>query len=469
MEFGELIDLDETKDAQDYIIFKEHAYTYANEDKHTLNVLTKTAKGEENVYYSHNSDHATSSSYLKQLIKYPPLTGKEEWNICKRMELVEEEIKSSIDDLCNLIESSLDSVGSGKVSNIYHNFYFEKHLSSNNLLALFEKINTLIKEHKRIERKLKKTNDRSDIHTWTKNLQKIGTEVSKRLSQASINEQGIKSIMKNIRIEMRKVKVNTESKKMIQKELENILREIWLKSKMLKHIKNELISSHLRLVVSIARRYAHCGLPFSDLIQEGNLGLIRAVDNFDYTRGHRLLTYATWWIKQAIIRTIQEKARTVRVPVYLNEKYHKFITVSQSLKKEKNAEPTLEEVAGRMGESLYAIGALTQIFKKPLSMESHFLEDDFQPEGVIADSSALSGLGKAELSHTLRLILSDLSPRERKIIRLRFGIGVKKEHTLQEIGQKFNLSRERIRQIEKSALNKLRNPKRVRKIKDYAN
>jgi len=238
---------------------------------------------------------------------------------------------------------------------------------------------------------------------------------------------------------------------------------------MLKHIKNELISSHLRLVVSIARRYAHCGLPFSDLIQEGNLGLIRAVDNFDYTRGHRLLTYATWWIKQAIIRTIQEKARTVRVPVYLNEKYHKFITVSQSLKKEKNAEPTLEEVAGRMGESLYAIGALTQIFKKPLSMESHFLEDDFQPEGVIADSSALSGLGKAELSHTLRLILSDLSPRERKIIRLRFGIGVKKEHTLQEIGQKFNLSRERIRQIEKSALNKLRNPKRVRKIKDYAN
>jgi len=469
MEFSRLIDLDETNDSQDYVTFEEHAYTYAKKDNYTQNIITKTVKGEVNVYYSHSSDHATSSSYLKQLVKCPPLTRKEEWNVCERIELVEEEIKSSIYYLCNLIESSLDSVSSGKITSIHANFYCDEQLDRNELLALFGKINTLVKERKRIERRVKKTNCKSDIHKWSKNIQKIDTDVSKLLSQIRMNEAGIKSIMKNIRIEMRKVKVNTESKKMIQKELENILREIWLKSKMLKHIKNELISSHLRLVVSIARRYAHCGLPFSDLIQEGNLGLIRAVDNFDYTRGHRLLTYATWWIKQAIIRTIQEKARTVRVPVYLNEKYHKFITVSQSLKKEKNAEPTLEEVAGRMGESLYAIGALTQIFKKPLSMESHFLEDDFQPEGVIADSSALSGLGKAELSHTLRLILSDLSPRERKIIRLRFGIGVKKEHTLQEIGQKFNLSRERIRQIEKSALNKLRNPKRVRKIKDYAN
>lgn len=468
MEFCKQIDVDETNEKQINGTFEEYAYTSANKDHCIPNVINKTAKGEVNRYYSNISDHSISSSYLKQLIKFTPLTRRKEWAICKRIKIVEEEIKSSINDLCSLIESSQASIASSKIINIHTNLYCDEQFASNDLLARLKKIDTLGKEYKRIESKLKKTSDRRKIHNWTQSLQKINTEVSKLLPQIRINEEAIKSIIKNIRLKTRKVKADSKSKKMIQKKQEKILIEIWLKSEKLKHIKNELITSYLRLVVSIAKRYRHSSLAFSDLIQEGNLGLMRAIDTFDYTRGNRLFAYATWWIKQTIIRAINNKGRTVRIPIHLIEKYNKFIFISQNLIKE-NKKPTLEEIANKMGESLNTLNTLIQIFKEPISMKNHFVEDDFQPEDVISDSSSLLRLDKVELSNTLRLIFSDLSPRERKIIRLRFGFGVKREHTLEEIGQKFNLSRERIRQIEKIALNKLSNPKRVRKIKDYAN
>lgn len=464
MKSNMLISLNEV---QDDFIYRENANIHAIKRDSSHNVITKEIKEEANVYFSNNVEDDSFSSYLKQLIKCPPLKAKEEWDICKKIKAVEEGIKTYIDDLFNLIEDNL----APREALSIHLHHFEERLSSNDLLAILEKIRTLRKEQKRIERKLKKTDARNNVNRWKENRQKIDTEVSKLMSRVRLNKGEIESILKNINMEMKRAKSNGKSKKAVQKKLEKVLNEICLRSKTLKEIKNELISSHLRLVVSIARRYTHCGLSLSDIIQEGNLGLMRAVDTFDYCRGHRLLTYATWWIRQAIIRAIHEKARTIRVPVYLNEKFHKFIITFQRLTKEKKREPTLEELAMEMDETLSTIVSLSQIFKEPLSMESHFLSDDFQLENVIADRNAQSGMEKAiqtELSHTLSLILSDLSPREKKVIQLRFGIGVKQEHTLQEIGRKFNLSRERIRQIEKNALMKLKNPKRTRNLKDYS-
>lgn len=471
MKFSELIELDETNDMQDNFTDEENGYTYIAETNPPHNLTRNSTKVEAHSYFFNSIDDTSLPLYLKQLKKFPPLSAKRERDICKKIKMVEEEIKTFIEDLLSLIETNLASTTPSKILSIPFS-PFVKNLGSNDSLALFEKIKTLRKEQKRIERKIKKPYGKNNLTKWKEKKQRNDFEVSKLISKIRLDDRGIKNILQKIKREEKENKSNGKPWKIIQEDLERILREICLKSEMLKQIKNEIITSYLRLVVSIAKRYNYCGLTFADLIQEGNLGLIRAVDTFDYSRGHRLLTYATWWIKASIIRAINEKSRTVRVPVYLNEKFHKFNTTYQSLIKEKKREPTLEELAKGMDDSLDSIATLTQIFKEPLSMESHFLNDGFQLEDFIADSNGLSCLDKSiqtELSQILCLILSDLSPREMKIIQLRFGICVEREHTLQEIGQKFNLSRERIRQIERNALMKLKNSKRARKLKDYAN
>jgi RNA polymerase primary sigma factor len=238
-----------------------------------------------------------------------------------------------------------------------------------------------------------------------------------------------------------------------------------------KEAKSEMVKANLRLVISIARRYINRGLQFLDLIQEGNIGLMKAVDKFEYQRGYKFGTYATWWVRQAITRAIADQARTIRLPVHMIEIISKLSRTSRTLVQQMGREPTLEEIAEKMGMSLDKVQKILKITKKPISLETPIgEEEESRLEDFIEDKEAISPQEAAINSNMVRQIqkvLSTLNKREEKILRMRFGIGEKHDHTLEEVGQDFHLTRERIRQIEEKALRKLKHSSRAEKLRSF--
>ncbi len=281
--------------------------------------------------------------------------------------------------------------------------------------------------------------------------------------------QDVKKVYTAARARIRQLE--TEQALIPVEEVREAVKQLDLAEEKVKRGKAELVEANLRLVVSIAKKYTNRGLQFLDLIQEGNIGLMKAVDKFEYKRGYKFSTYATWWIRQAITRAIADQARTIRIPVHMIETINKLVRTSRHLVQQLGREPTPEEIAVRMDLPLDKVRKILKIAREPISLETPIGEEEDSHLGdFIEDKKAISPLDAAvryDLQRQINASLETLTPREEKVLRKRFGIGESTDHTLEEVGQDFEVTRERIRQIEAKALRKLRHPSRSRKLRSF--